>query len=312
MQVDTNITESRDEYIYIQFQNSCDKSSLVGIQGVVALEEYNVTSVFSQDETCSSKLACLYDPDSDLCASLNPTSSVSRSTAVDLYGNVIDCDTNICSVYDSDACFSSSLYEPCQVSWVFQNELGNSLRFHNSNEGDQSPLLNYYYIVYYNNLDCTQPVGVKSFLSDELYQLPFLPSEVTCKDAMACLYNADGDLCKSRKGDMVAELNFTYTINSEKDNELSSCQGTLADNSKDDCIVTTAKTCTQSGVFTGSPCLFRIVPASFMARNPGYFVGDIDKTSSGIALGRRGPGEEGSFMLISYLTFLYLTIIFCT
>jgi hypothetical protein len=50
--------------------------------------------------------------------------------------------------------------------------------------------------VYYNNLDCTQPLGVKAFVSDEMYQLPFLPSEVTCKDAMARLYNADGDLCK--------------------------------------------------------------------------------------------------------------------
>jgi hypothetical protein len=144
MQVDTNITESRDPYIYVQFQNSCDKSSLVGIRGVVALEDYNVrTRVFSQDEMCSSKLACVYDPDSDLCASLNPTSSVSRSTGVDSYGNVIDCDTNICSVYNSDVCFSSSAYEPCQVSWVFQNELGNSLRFYNSNEEDQFTLLNY-------------------------------------------------------------------------------------------------------------------------------------------------------------------------
>jgi hypothetical protein len=66
---------------------------------------------------------------------------------------------------------------------------------------------------------------------------------------------------------------------------LSSCQGTLADNSKDDCILTTAETCTQSGVFTGSTCLFRIVPASFMVRCPGYFVCDFDTTFSGYALG---------------------------
>lgn len=317
MQVNTNITESRDQYIYVNFQNSCNEPSLAGIRGVVALEDYHVTGVFSQGGTCSSELACLYDPDSDLCASVNPTSPVSGSTGVDSDGNVIDCDTNnpltnedLCSVYDGDACFPSSIYESCKVSWVFQDELSNPKLFQNSNEQDQAALLNYYYIMYYNNLDCTQPVGVKAFVSDELYQLPFLLSEVSCEDAMACLYNADGDLCTSRKGDTDELFNFTYTVNSKKDNELSSCKGTLADNSEADCIVTTADQCTQSGVFVGSPCLFRIVPASFMARNPGYFVGNFD-TSSGTSLGRGGCGPGSSSMLISSLIVLYLTMRLC-
>ena len=33
--------------------------------------------------------------------------------------------------------------------------------------------------------------------------------------------------------------------------------------------------CIPSGVFTGTECYFRIVPASFLAQKPGYLVGDI-------------------------------------
>jgi hypothetical protein len=63
-------------------------------------------------------------------------------------------------------------------------------------------------------------------------------------------FDINGDLCNSRKGDMNQIQNFTYTVNHfEKDNALTSCQGTLADNSKDECIITTAEKCTQSRVF---------------------------------------------------------------
>ena len=91
---------------------------------------------------------------------------------------------------------------------------------------------------------------------------------------MACLYAPDGDICKERGGGASGTANFTYSINAEQDNMLSSCDGTLADLA-DDCIVAEPNQCTQSGVFAGTPCLFRIVSASYLARNPGTLVGEV-------------------------------------
>jgi len=64
---------------------------------------------------------------------------------------------------------------------------------------------------------------------------------------------------------------------------LSSCDGTLADLA-DNCVVATPEQCTQSGVFAGTPCLFRIVSASYLARNPGTLVGEV---------GGGGNGDSG-------------------
>ena len=103
---------------------------------------------------------------------------------------------------------------------------------------------------------------------------------------MACLYAPDGDLCKERGGGASGTANFTYSINAEHDSMLFSCDGTLADLT-DDCIIAEPDQCTQSGVFAGTPCLFRIVSAPYLARNPGALVGEV---------GSEGGGENGGDM----------------
>lgn len=97
---------------------------------------------------------------------------------------------------------------------------------------------------------------------------------------MACLYAPDGDLCKERGGGSSGAANFSYSIIPGQDDMLSSCDGTLADLA-DNCVVATPEQCTQSGVFAGTPCLFRIVSASYLARNPGTLVGEVGDGSDG-------------------------------
>jgi hypothetical protein len=280
-----NLTESRDQYLYLNYRNSCDDSSIVGIKGVVALEDIDITSIFSQDNICSADMACLYDPESELCNSLDPTSVATLAFSVLSDGDIINCDTSntatneeVCPTYKNDTCFSSSIYESCKVTWTFQNRLADEGLFHNPREEDQETLSNYYYIIYYNDSTCNDPDGLRAFLSDEEYSLPVIPASVSCVDAMACLYNPDGESCQSRKGDMDQMHNFTYTVNQGKDYEISSCEGTLA-NIYGGCINTNPNKCTESGVFPS--CYTRRVSASFLARNSKYLVGDVDPDISG-------------------------------
>jgi hypothetical protein len=281
-----NLTESRDQYVYLNYRNSCDDSSIVGIKGVVALEDIDITSIFSQDKMCSVDMACLYDPESELCTSLDPTSIATTTVAVLSNGDIVNCDTSntatneeVCPTYKSDACFSSSIYESCKVTWTYQNALADPVLFHNPKEEDQQALSNYYYIIYYSDSSCTSPDGLRAFISDERYSLPVLPEDVSCKDGMACLYNPDGELCQTRKRDMNQIHNFTYTVTNGKDDEMSSCEGTLANN-QGGCVTTTPNKCTQSGLFPS--CYARYVSASFLARNSKYLVGDVDQNTSGV------------------------------
>lgn len=299
-----NLTESRDQYIYLNYHNSCDDSSLVGIKGVVALEDIDITSIFSNDKMCSTDMACLYDPESEACASLNPTSVATTTIAVLSNGDVVNCDTSndatneeVCPTYKDDACFSSSIYQSCKVTWTYQHRLADEGLFRNRMEGDQQTLSNYYYIIYYDDDTCNNPNGLRAFLSGEKYSLPALPADVSCEDAMACLYNPDGELCRERKRDMDQIHNFTYSVKQDKDKEMSSCEGTLA-NKEGDCISTTADKCTESDLFPS--CYARRVSASFLARNPAYLVGDLDQTTSN--------ADKKSLLLATILMISFATL----
>lgn len=275
------VTTSEDQYVYFAYYSTNDCSSLVGLFGSVALEEVEVSGGMSDSGSCASEVSCLFDPESDICLSLEPTGVAVAYDAILPTGEAYLCDSSnpitneeVCVTYPADSCHQSSVYPSCKAGFVRQNELADPTLFSNNVEEDQASLLEYYYIAYYDNDDCTSPVGLRAFVTGEEYDLPLLSDTVTCEDAMACLYAPDGDLCKERGGGASGTANFTYSINAEQDNMLSSCDGTLADLA-DDCIVAEPNQCTQSGVFAGTPCLFRIVSASYLARNPGTLVGEV-------------------------------------
>lgn len=285
-----DITTSEDQYVFWAYYSTTDCSSLVGLFGSVALEEVEATTTTantSANKSCAREVSCLFDPQSVICTSLEPTGVAVAYDAVLPNDDVYLCDSSnplinedVCVTYPADSCHQSSAYPSCKAGFVHQDELADPTLFSNEIKEDQASLSKYYYIAYYDNTDCTSPVGLRAFVTGEEYDLPFLADSVTCEDAMACLYAPDGDLCKERGGGSSGAANFSYSIIPGQDDMLSSCDGTLADLA-DNCVVATPEQCTQSGVFAGTPCLFRIVSASYLARNPGTIVGEVGDGSDG-------------------------------
>ena len=276
-----SVTASEDQYVYFAYYSTNDCSSLVGLRGSVTLEDIDVVGDTSANDSCAREVSCLFDPESEICTSLEPNGVAIGYDAVLPNDDIYLCDSSnpltnedVCVTYPADSCHQSSVYPSCKAGFVRQDELADPTLFRNDVKEDQASLLEYYYIAYYDNSGCTIPVGLRAFVTGEEYDLPLLSDSVTCEDAMACLYAPGGDLCKERGGGANGIANFTYSINAEQDHMLSSCDGTLADLA-DDCIVAQPNQCTQSGVFAGTPCLFRIVSASYLARNPGALVGEV-------------------------------------
>lgn len=274
-----NITTSRDPYIYWPYySSSCDGPSLVGLKGFVTLEEIEVLG--AKADSCAAEMACFFDASSGLCSSLesNGVNAQVYDAVLD-DGNLYECDTSnpltdedVCEVYDADSCTQSSIYPSCQFSFVTMDELRDGTLFANPDAVNEAELSNYYYIMWYEDDGCTKTVGLAPFVTGENYELPLLDG-VTCSDAMACVYNPDGDTCKGRGGGDNGIADFSFTTSPDF---VSSCDGTLSDIEGGSCVEETPDQCIASGVFTGTDCYFRIVPASFLARNPGYLVGDIE------------------------------------
>ena len=289
----SNITTSRDQYIYWTYQSSCNEGGISAIRGFVAHESFDVTGAATAS-SCPREMACFFDPESEACQSLPPNGeAASTLNSVLDDGDVYECDTSnpltdedVCTVYDGDACFQSSIYPSCTSGYVFQDELwGLPALFANPSETEQKDLSQYYYVIFYDDEGCTEPVGIRGFVSDEQYQLTLLSDAVTCEDAMACLYNLDGDLCRERAGGE-APVSFTYTFDAANDGSVSCLEKSLVDDMAVarpgmarpavDCVDDIPPDrCVQSGAFNASPCMFRVVSAPYLARNPGAIVGDF-------------------------------------
>ena len=308
-----SITTSEDQYVYFAYYSTTDCSSLVGLRGSVTLEDIDVVGDTSANDSCAREVSCLFDPESDICTSLEPNGVAIGYDAVLPNDDIYLCDSSnpitnedVCVTYSADSCHQSSVYPSCKAGFVRQDELSDPDLFSNEVEEDQASLSEYYYIAYYDNSDCTSPVGLRAFVTGEEYDLPLLSDSVTCEDAMACLYAPDGDLCKERGGGASGTANFTYSINAEQDNILSSCDGTLADLA-DDCIIAEPNQCTQSGVFAGTPCLFRIISASYLARYPGTLVGEVggdDGDNGGMETSAGSVKKGGACMFLLVISFV--------
>jgi len=128
----------------------------------------------------------------------------------------------------------------------------------------------YYYVAYYQDDVCTEPVGVQAFQSGENVVLPKVSNDVSCYDAMACVYDPDGVLCASRRLGDSDTGSFTQFVDPTKTEVVSSCEGTLAA-MKGECVDAKPTDCVQSGIFASDPCKFRVVSASYMNENPDVF-----------------------------------------
>lgn len=164
------------------------------------------------------------------------------------------------------------------MSFLSSDQLQNPELFSSTSPFDQEDMMNYYYVIYYNNTDCTKHVqGIKGFVSKETNLIPLLSDDISCEDAMACLYDEGGTMCQERWMNSTKYQSFSYEprvvgFADEEELQLSSCQGTLVDLNGGGCIDASPKQCTQSAVF--AQCHFRVFSATFLARNPTYLTGD--------------------------------------
>ena len=146
-----NITTSRDPYIYWPYySSSCDGPSLVGLKGFVTLEEIEVLG--AKADSCAAEMACFFDAQSGLCASLesNGVNAHVYDAVLD-DGNLYECDSSnpltdedVCEIYDADSCTQSSIYPSCQFSFVTMDELRDAALFANPDPVNESELSNYF------------------------------------------------------------------------------------------------------------------------------------------------------------------------
>ena len=326
----SNITTSRDQYIYWTYQSSCNEGGISAIRGFVAHESFDVTGAATAS-SCPREMACFFDPESEACQSLPPNGeAASTLNSVLDDGDVYECDTSnpltdedVCTVYDGDACFQSSIYPSCTSGYVFQDELwGLPALFANPSETEQKDLSQYYYVIFYDDEGCTEPVGIRGFVSDEQYQLTLLSDAVTCEDAMACLYNLDGDLCRERAGGE-APVSFTYTFDAANDGSVSCLEKSLVDDMAVarpgmarpavDCVDDIPPDrCVQSGAFNASPCMFRVVSAPYLARNPGAIVGAFGSNDGNGGTGGNTSGAETKHSAVGFRFMLVVAAFIAT
>ena len=180
-----------------------------------------------------------------------------------------------CETREPLSCFDDGGWPDCDAQYLPDGSLDSATLFANAEEAGQ--LAGYYYIAYYDDARCTHPVGIRGFLSGRTYTLPRTSAAASCYDAMKCLYNPTGSKCQQPGGDVTTNaLNFSFTVDPTKDEVVKSCQGTLANLMPQECVEEKPDQSIASSVFATSSddevCNFRIVSASFLARNPEYLI----------------------------------------
>jgi hypothetical protein len=298
---DVNITTSEDQYVFWAYYSAADCSSLVTLSGVVALEEVE-TATTPDNKSCAREVSCLIDPQSAICASLEPNGVAAGYGAVLPNDDVYACDSTgvFCETSLPDSCNQSSFYPSCKYGHVRQDELADPTLFRNENTEDQAALSEYYYLVYYDNADCTRPIGLRAFVTGEQYELPILPDSVTCQDAMACLYAQDGAKCKERGGGSNGTVPFSFKSIPGQDSMISS-NAEYTQVYAGGVPGRTPEECTRSSAFVGTPCLFRLVSASYLARNPGALVGEFGSGNVGSDDMETSPGATSKHPLCAVM-----------
>ena len=283
------------QYFYWTYSTGCDGGGISGIRGLVVDEETEF--VGGSGPTCPSEMACLYAPSSSACTSLDPVGEALSDTTLYSNGTLSECDAVVvdgipggpdgslvfCGAYEPGQCtVSDGGYPACGYAYLPEEALHDPTLLGNADEADQ--LTDYYYIAYYQDEICTEPVGIRAFVSGEEISLLRTGEDVSCRDAMACLYNPGGPSCQERRGGAdspLGEVNATFYTSVTDSSVVSSCDGTLA-KIEGSCVDETPDQCVQSGVFAGEPCMFRIVSASYVALNPGILVAEgADPTTGG-------------------------------
>ena len=280
--------EGSAQYFYWTYSTSCD-GGVSGIRGLVAGEEAEF--VGGGGPTCPAEMACLYAPSSSACGSLDPVGEALSDATLFPNGTLYECDAVVvdgipggadgsqvfCDTYEPGQCIDvSEGYPACGYAYLPEEALQDPTLLGNADEADQ--LSDYYYIAYYQDEICTDIVGIRAFLSGEVSALPQVGEDVSCRDAMACLYNPSGPSCQERRGGaesspLGGEVSFTFFTNATDSSVVSSCDGTLA-TIEGGCVDETPDQCIQSGVFAGEPCMFRVVSASYVALNPEILVAE--------------------------------------
>lgn len=187
--------ESADKYIYwtaYSKDDECRDGSLVGVKGVVALEQITSAGRMQEGNSCAVEMACLYESDSKKCKELEPALTATGLFVSGNEGNVFACDsTNFfegeprCNERERGQCFSSSLYKGCTARYAFTSDFQDDPDiFANSNANDLEDMQDHYYLAFYNDEKCSELAGIRAFYSEETYNIPVTGDDVSCVDAM--------------------------------------------------------------------------------------------------------------------------------
>lgn len=280
-----SFSDKVEKYVYIIYhdENTDCTANTVSIHGKVSNEEWKVQGAYpfvnetlNQPEfhKCGYQTSCMINIEHDFCKAVNQSITGTAEFEINEFGRIVECDaTNLekglpeciiregCTISSSNpACKASDLYiRPTLLREpeFLENKDGVGL-------GDWSS-----YMVFYSDDKCNRFEGVHGILSGK-HDLTI--ADVSCEEALACLYHQDGEKCQSYDESLKSMETF-FTKND--------------DFKSFDCTDETGENCVErEDVCAPSPipqCYYRWVSARKLFANPAEYVkdippaGDVDK-----------------------------------
>ena len=129
------------------------------------------------------------------------------------------------------------------------------------------------YIAYFSDSSCTQFAGIKGVISDDgptdftLAREDGDGNEISCTDAMACLYMPDGPTCKA-----FGELNTVAINHAQNDNgTVYQCDASNPDLGQPECALVDYSWCAESSVYN---CHWKLLTQELLKEIPSSVTND--------------------------------------
>lgn len=257
--------EASEKYLYVIYYEDDGCNNIpTSIIGFVGDDDDLLYGGNSTTGLCATEGVCLIDSNSEQCQALERTVNGTMTFSIDDTGLIFQCDeTNVdgeCSFLDS--CYGSSAYPSCffivQVSSNIADDPNGLIQ-----NADPVGVEEQGYLHFYSDDSCSQWEGSQGILNGETTYTSFEEdADITCRDAMACIFNPEGATCQGYDVPTSEYTVFSGTLGDD---------ATLcASGNSTECVVQDPTACMESPIVP--QCYYKWSSAAAFLKEPTNFI----------------------------------------
>eukprot|EP00934_Nitzschia_sp_Nitz4_P005394 Nitzschia sp. Nitz4//scaffold23_size168460//79726//80835//NITZ4_002219-RA/size168460-snap-gene-0.158-mRNA-1//-1//CDS//3329543635//5384//frame0 len=268
------VSPHSEKYLYnIKYDSQDCGTKAVAITGFASGDvEINVAALDDVSGLCSVEAMCQVDHFSDVCmnvlASNKTTETRNDINSADV---IFQCDQSNENVGQAVCryvlgCEGSSLFPHCHFRLATTSDIFENLDLVRNEQAFDDPGLELHsYMVLYSDEGCTEFEGVQGIVAGGETVFQKTDENMTCRDAIACAFFADGELCAANGG----TTGGSHSIYLEPS---VSTATVCSDASGESCEQIDGMECRRSEIFPS--CWYRLPTATMLLVEPeNYFVG---------------------------------------